>query len=76
MLAVAYEGLRIDGGYRIDLLVDGSIIVELKAVPEVLPVHRAQVLTYLKLSGLSLALLLNFHGARMTNGIHRIVRSP
>ncbi len=72
-LPVQYRGVRIDCGYRIDLLVEGQVIVELKAVPRVVAVHTAQMLTYLKLSGLHVGLLLNFHTLRMKDGVHRYV---
>ena len=70
---VVYDDVRIDIGYRLDLLVEEAVIVELKAVSKVLPVHHAQVLSYLKLSNRRLGLLLNFHVSGMRNGIIRIV---
>ena len=72
-LAVVYRGVRLDCGYRIDLLVEDLVLVELKAVSRVLPLHQAQMMTYLKLSGLHVGLLLNFHVLRMRDGIHRYV---
>lgn len=72
-LPVAYKGMKIDAGYRIDLLVEKSVIVELKAVESILPVHEAQILTYLKLSGNKLGLLLNFNVKLMKDGIRRFV---
>ena len=72
-LPVRYRGVEIDCGYRLDLLVDDLVIVELKVVAGVLPIHQAQLLTYLKLSGRRLGLILNFHVARMRDGIHRYV---
>jgi GxxExxY protein len=65
--------MKIDAGYRIDLLVEKSVIVELKAVESILPVHEAQILTYLKLSGNKLGLLLNFNVKLMKDGIRRFV---
>ena len=62
---------RTDHGYRLDLLVDDVVIVELKAVETVTPLHKAQLLSYLKLSGKKLGLLLNFNVERMKDGIHR-----
>lgn len=59
-LPILFEGLRIDCGYRVDLIVDDTVIVELKSVKELLPIHSAQTLTYLKLSGLRFGLLINF----------------
>lgn len=72
-LPVVYRGVRLDCGYRIDLLVEDLVLVELKAVSRVLPLHQAQMMTYLKLSGLHVGLLLNFHVLRMRDGIHRYV---
>ncbi|MGZ4825213.1 MAG: GxxExxY protein [Terriglobales bacterium] len=72
-LPVVYEGMRVDLGYRIDLLVENSVIVELKAQEGVLPIHHAQLLSYLRLSGKRVGLLLNFHAARLKDGITRIV---
>ena len=72
-LPVIYREVRLDAGYRIDLLVENSIIVELKAVEKLHPVHRAQLMTYLKLSGRKLGLLMNFNVDNMQNGIRRVV---
>ena len=60
-LPVEYKGIKLDYGYRIDLLVENNIIVELKSVDKILPIHQAQLLTYMKLSGISVGLLLNFN---------------
>jgi GxxExxY protein len=68
-LPVRYEGVAIDAGYRIDLLVEDAVVVELKAVQEVLPVHRAQLLSYLKLSGKQVGLLINFHTLHLKVGL-------
>jgi GxxExxY protein len=68
-----YEELTIDNGYRLDLLVEGVVVVELKAVPAILPVHRSQVLSYLRLGGFRLGYLLNFNVAHMRDGIQRFV---
>ncbi len=73
VLPVHYDGVRIDAGYRVDLLVDGVVIVELKAVRELLPIHEAQLLTYLKLSGVKVGLLINFNVQRLKDGIKRLV---
>lgn len=70
---VLYRGVRINLGYRIDVLVENSVVVELKAVSKVLPIHHAQLLSYLKLSGHRIGLLLNFHVPRMKDGIVRMV---
>jgi GxxExxY protein len=74
-LPVAYDGVRLDAGYRIDLLVESSVIVELKAVERLLPVHEAQIPSYLKLSGYTVGLLLNFNVVHFKNGIKRIVNN-
>jgi GxxExxY protein len=73
VLPLRYEDLTLDAGYRIDLLVEDSVIVELKAIESVLPVHRAQLLSYLRLGGFRLGYLLNFNVAHMREGITRIV---
>ena len=73
LLPIDFEGLRINSGLRLDMLVDGCLIVEVKAVEVLLPVHRAQLLTYLKLSGYRLGLLLNFDVEILRNGITRMV---
>jgi GxxExxY protein len=70
---ICYEGLRIENGYRIDLLVMDRVVLELKALETILPVHRAQLLSYLRLGGYKLGYLLNFHVAHMRDGITRIV---
>ena len=72
-LPVNYRGVRIDCGYRIDLLVGNEVVVELKAVEGVMPIHEAQLLTYLRLSGLHVGLLLNFNVLLMKDGIRRMV---
>jgi GxxExxY protein len=72
-LPVVYASIKLDAGYRIDLLVNGLIILEVKAIEEIAPVHKAQLMTYLKLSGLKLGLLLNFNVKDMRNGIKRII---
>lgn len=72
-LPVTYRGVRLEVGYRIDLLVGGGVVVELKAVARLLPLHEAQLLSYLKLSGHRIGLLLNFHSAHLRDGIRRMV---
>lgn len=69
---VIYEGLEIEVGYRLDILVNGEVILELKSVEQVLPIHHAQLMTYLKLSGKTLGLLLNFNVPLIKQGIKRI----
>ena len=73
LVPVRYEELVIDNGYRIDLLVEGLVVVELKAVENILPVHRGQLLSYLRLGGFKLGYLLNFNVAHMRDGITRLV---
>lgn len=72
-LPVIYDGVKVDAGYRIDMLVEDSVIVELKAVKEIAPIHEAQLLSYLKLSGKKLGLLINFNVTLLKDGIKRIV---
>jgi len=72
-LPVIYEDTQIDCGYRIDLLVNDTIILELKAVEKVLPIHHAQLLSYLRLAEKPLGLLLNFHELHLKDGISRKV---
>lgn len=74
-LPVVYRGVRIDCGYPLDLVVE-AVIVEIKAVERLLPVHEAQILTYLKLSALPVGLLLNFNVPLMKDGIRRFVHDP
>lgn len=73
-MPVVYEGLKLASGYQLDLLVGGEVIVELKAVEELLPVHKAQLLTYLKLAQKPLGLLINFNVPKIKDGIHRVIR--
>ena len=70
-----YKEIKMSVGYRIDLLVERKLIVEIKSVENLAPVHFAQVLTYLKLSDLKLGLLINFNNKILKNGIHRIVNN-
>ena len=72
-LPIFYDGIRLDAGLRLDLLVNEAVIVELKVVECLLPVHKAQALTYLKLSGHRLALLINFNVPLIKDGIERLV---
>ncbi len=72
-LPVIYDGIKMDAGYRIDLLVNEQVILELKAVDDIAPIYKAQLMTYLKLSGLKMGLLLNFNVQDMKKGINRIV---
>lgn len=72
-MPVIYDGLRIDSGLRLDMIVNNCAAVELKAIDKVLPIHRAQLLPYLKLSGHRLGLLVNFNVPLIKDGIHRLV---
>ena len=71
-LPIIYKQARIDTGYRIDLLVEDKVIIELKVVDKLLPIHEAQLLTYLKLSNKKVGLLINFNTLRLKHGIKRI----
>jgi GxxExxY protein len=71
-LPIVYDGMRLDSGLRLDLVVERCLIVELKVVEHTLPVHRAQLLTYLKITGYRLGLLINFQVSLIKNGIERI----
>ncbi len=72
-LSVIYKGKELDCGYRLDIVVENLIILELKSCERIEPIHKAQLLTYLKLSGLNLGLLLNFNVALMKDGLVRVV---
>jgi GxxExxY protein len=72
-VTVVYEGIRFDEGFRADLIVESKVLIELKSVEEIAPVHKKQVLTYLKLTGIRLGLLINFGAPRIKDGITRIV---
>ena len=71
VLPVRYDGVRVELGYRIDMVVDDAVILEIKSVEAVLPVHEAQLLSYLRLSGKRVGLLINFNVARLRQGIRR-----
>lgn len=70
---LVYEGIRLDVGYRLDLIVQDMVIVEIKCVEAILPLHKAQLLSYLRLTGKSLGLIINFHIEHLKNGIRRVV---
>jgi GxxExxY protein len=72
-LPVEYKGIRLDCGYRLDFLVDNKVVVELKAVETTEPVHEAQLLTYLKLTGSKVGILINFNVPLLREGIRRMV---
>ena len=74
-LGLTYKGVRLDQAYRIDLVVDERLIVEVKTVDRLIPVHSAQVLTYLRLAGIQVGLLLNFRTAALRDGVRRIASS-
>lgn len=65
--------VKLDAGYRVDLLVEDAIILEIKAVDQIAPIHKAQLMTYLKLSGMKVGLLLNFNEKDIRNGIKKII---
>ncbi len=75
LLPLSYKGLQLDCNYRIDLLVEDAIIVELKSVEQLLPVHSAQLLTYLKAAHKQIGLLINFHVPVLKDGIRRMVNN-
>ena len=72
-LPVVYKNTKLECGYRMDLVVEGRLVIELKTVDRLLPIHEAQLLTYLKLSGLKTGLLLNFNSSVLKDGIRRLV---
>jgi GxxExxY protein len=72
-IPIVYRGVRLDAGYRLDLLVDDAVVVEVKAVSKLLPVHEAQLLSYLRLGDYRLGLLINFHVPALVDGIRRRV---
>jgi len=72
-LPVVYDGIRLDAGYQLDIVVEDEVILELKAVEQLMPIHEAQLLTYLRLKNRKIGLLLNFNVTLLKNGIKRIV---
>jgi GxxExxY protein len=72
-LPLIYKEVKLDAGYRIDLLVENTIVIEIKSVDALADIHLAQILTYLKLSGCKLGLLVNFNVAHLKEGIKRVV---
>ena len=72
-LPVRYREILLDCGYRIDLLISGELILEIKSVETLLPIHQAQILTYMRLANISTGLLLNFNVTKLQNGIRRFV---
>src|SRR5687767_13008306 len=74
-LPVTYKNVKLDCGYRMDVLVDNSVILEIKTVERLVGIHEAQLLSYLKLSGIRVGLLLNFHVPVLMNGLKRMVNN-
>ena len=72
-IAVEYKGVKLDCGYRADIVVDGMILVEIKAIDSLLPIHDAHLLSYLKLGGWKIGLLINFNVELLKNGLRRRV---
>jgi GxxExxY protein len=72
-LPIFYKGTRLECGYRIDFLIEGQLIVELKTVPQVLPIHRAQLISYMKLARVKTGLLIDFNVPLLKDGIRRFV---
>jgi len=73
ILPIVYDGVRIESGYRLDMLVEKTIVIENKSVEKILPIHEAQILTYLRLGGFPMGFLLNWKTILMKNGIRRFV---
>lgn len=74
-IQVVYDEIKMDCGFRADLIVNGLVVVELKAKTKVLPVDKAQTLSHLRLTGLNVGLLINFHEVKLVDGVHRIVNN-
>jgi len=74
-LPIVYDGVRLDAGYPLDLLVNDSVIVEVKAVERIHPVHEAQLLSYLRMTGLKLGLVINFNMKLLRDGVMRVVNN-
>lgn len=74
-LPLIYKEIRLDAGYRLDLLVEDKVVIELKSVEAINDIHIAQVITYLKLSGCKLGLLMNFNVLRLVDGLKRLVNN-
>jgi GxxExxY protein len=72
-LALVYKNIRLECSYRMDVVVERQLIIEIKAVEQLLPIHEAQMLTYLRLSGHPIALLMNFNSVALRNGLRRFV---
>lgn len=74
-IAVIYEDVKMDLGFRADIIVENKLIIEIKSIETIAPVHKKQLLTYLRLTGIKLGLLVNFNEALIKTGIHRIVNN-
>ncbi len=74
-LPVVYRGVRLECSYRLDLMIENEVIVEIKSIEKLLPIHRAQLMSYLKLSGCKVGLLINFNVEVLKNGIQRVVNN-
>ncbi len=72
-LPVVYRGVRLDCGYRLDMVVDGCVIVEIKSVDQIAPIHKAQLLSYLRLMDCRVGLIINFNVRVLKDGVHRLV---
>lgn len=72
-MPVLYNNMKLDAGYRIDMFIEDAVIIELKSVDEIAPIHKAQLMTYLKLAGIKLGLLMNFNVTDLKQGINRII---
>ena len=72
-LPVIYDGIKLEAGYRLDLVVEDTVVVELKAIEALAPIHQAQIISYLKLSGKPIGLLINFHTLHLKDGIKHFV---
>jgi GxxExxY protein len=75
ILPVKYKEIELEVGYRIDLLVENQVLIELKSVKEILPIHSAQLLSYLKISNLEIGLLFNFNETKLVDGVKRIINN-
>jgi GxxExxY protein len=74
-MPMIYKEIKLDCGYRVDLRINGKVLIELKSIEALAPVHFLQTLTYLRLSGCKLGLLINFNTAKIKDGIHRVVNN-
>ncbi|OHB57343.1 MAG: GxxExxY protein [Planctomycetes bacterium GWF2_42_9] len=72
-LPIKYKNIKLDCGYRMDIVVEDKIIIELKSVEKIMPIHEAQLLTYMKLSGINIGLIMNFNACKLKDGIKRFV---